>query len=253
MPLSFRTGQPRWMDLLSRDPDKSLAFYTQLFGWEAEVSPPEYGGYVSFSKDGKAVGGMMRNPDDSGVADCWTVYLEVADAQATADAARQNGAEVLEIGDVGDMGVWLVLTDATGARVGGWQNRSHSGFEATEGAGTPVWTELHARDYAKAASFYETVFGWQTEVMSDSDDFRYTTLGASPDAVAGIWDAADDLPEIEPSFWDVYLGVANANESAVRVTELGGTMLEQVTDSPYGRMAHAVDPTGAKFAIIQVD
>jgi predicted enzyme related to lactoylglutathione lyase len=89
--------------------------------------------------------------------------------------------------------------------------------------------------------------------MSDNSDFRYTTLGASPDAVAGIWDAAADLPEIEPSFWDVYLGVENANESAVRVTELGGTMLEQVTDSPYGRMAHAVDPTGAKFAIIQVD
>ena len=253
MPLTFRTGQPRWMDLLSRDPDKAIAFYTELFGWKADVAPAEYGGYVTFSKNGKAVAGMMQNSDDTGIDDNWTVYLEVSDARATADAATANEGTVLEIGDVGDMGVWLVLTDATGACVGGWQNRSHSGFESTDGPGTPVWTELHARDYAKAVAFYESVFGWQTEVMSDSDEFRYTTLGKSPDAVAGIWDASDDLPEIEPSFWDVYFGVSNANESAVRVTELGGTMLEQVTDTPYGRQAHAVDPTGARFAIIQVD
>jgi predicted enzyme related to lactoylglutathione lyase len=253
MPLNFRTGQPRWMDLLSRDPDRAVDFYTGLFGWEAEAAAPEFGGYVTFSMEGKAVGGLMPNPADSGVDDAWTVYLEVADAQATAEAARANGGEVRELEQLADMGIWLVLTDVTGARVGGWQNFTHSGFEANEGVGTPVWTELHARDYAKAVSYYETVFGWQTEVMSDSDDFRYTTLGKSPNAVAGIWDASNDLPEIEPSFWDVYLGVANANESAVRVTELGGTMLEQVTDSPYGRMAHAVDPTGAKFALIQVD
>ena len=253
MPLSFRTGQPRWMDLLSHDPDTSVEFYTRLFGWEAERAAPEFGGYVTFSKDGRAVGGLMPNTADSGVDDNWTVYLEVADARATADAARENGGEVLELEQLADMGVWLVLTDITGARVGGWQNFSHSGFELVDGAGAPVWAELHARDYDRAVTFYETVFGWQTEVMSDTDDFRYTTLGKSPDAVSGIWDASGDLAEIEASYWDVYLGVANANETAVRVAELGGTMLERVTDSPYGRMGPAVDPTGARFSILQVD
>jgi len=97
------------------------------------------------------------------------------------------------------------------------------------------------------------VFGWKTEVLSDSDEMRYTTLGEGADAVAGIWDASADLPEIEPAYWDVYFGVANANETAVRIAELGGTMLEQVTDSPYGRMGPAVDPTGARFSILQVD
>ena len=252
-PVEFRAGQPRWMDLLSRDPDAAAAFYTGLLGWTTEVAPPEYGGYVSFKSDGKYVAGMMDNPPESGVDDQWTVYLDIADADATAAAARANGGEVRELERIDDMGVWMVLTDPTGARVGGWQNLSHSGFEVVEGPGAPVWAELHTRDYPTAVSFYETVFAWQTEVMSDTDEFRYTTLGASPDAVAGIWDASAALPEIEPSFWDVYFGVENANDAAVRVTELGGTMLEQVTDSEYGRMAHAVDPTGAKFAILQVD
>lgn len=252
-PIRFRTGQPRWMDLLSRDPDRAVEFYSGLFGWTTEVAPPEFGGYITFRKDGAAVGGLMLNPEDSGVDDGWTVYLEVADARATADAARANGGEVRELEALSDMGTWLVLTDATGARVGGWQNESHSGFEVVEGAGAPVWAELHARDYDAAVAFYETVFGWQTEVMSDTHEFRYTTLGSSPDAVSGIWDASDDLAEIEPSYWDVYFGVENANQSAVRVTELGGAMLERVTDSPYGRLGHAADPTGARFAIMQGD
>jgi predicted enzyme related to lactoylglutathione lyase len=253
MPLTFRPGQPRWMDLLSRDPDRAVDFYTRLFGWEAESSPPEFGGYVTFSNEGRSVGGLMPNTADSGIDDCWTVYLDVADARATGEAAVANGGQQLELEQLDDMGVWLVLTDVTGARVGGWQNFTHTGFEVVEGAGAPVWAELHARDYDRAVAFYETVFDWNTAVLSDDDEMRYTTLGEGADALAGIWDAGDDLAEIEPSFWDLYFGVANANESAVRVTELGGIMLERVTDSPYGRQAHAVDPTGAKFAIIQVD
>ncbi|GAB3605939.1 VOC family protein [Conyzicola nivalis] len=252
MPLTFRPGQPRWMDLLSRHPEKSVEFYRGLLGWETETAPAEFGGYVTFSKDGQNVSGLMPNPADSGVDDIWTVYLEVADARATGDAAEAEGGRVLELEQLADMGTWLVITDPGGARVGGWQNLTHSGFEVTTGPGAPVWAELHARDYARAVSFYRTVFGWETEVLSDTDEMRYTTLGSGADAVAGIWDA-DDLPEIEPPFWDVYLGVENANEAAVRVTELGGTMLERVQDSPYGRQAHAVDPTGAKFAILQVD
>ncbi|WP_411700652.1 VOC family protein [Conyzicola sp.] len=252
MPLTFRPGQPRWMDLISRHPDTAVEFYTSLFGWQTAAAPPEFGGYVTFSADGKNVGGLMLNPADSGVDDTWTVYLEIADARATAEATKVQGGRVLELEQLDDMGTWLVITDPDGARVGGWQNESHTGLEVTQGPGAPVWAELHARDYAKAVQFYTTVFGWENEVLSDTDEMRYTTLGSGADAVAGIWDA-DDLPEIEPPFWDVYFGVENANEAAVRVTELGGTMLERVEDSPYGRQAHAVDPTGAKFAILQVD
>ena len=249
--LAFRPGEPRWMDMLSRHIDASVAFYTELFGWTAEASPPEFGGYVEFSKDGNTVAGVMPRPADSGGDDSWTVYLEVADAQATADAARANGGEVIQSGDLDEIGSWLVLTDATGARVGGWQNGTHSGFQIRTGPGAPVWHELHTRDFDRAVAFYEAVFGWQTDVLSDTPEFRFTTLGSGDDAVAGIFDATEELAEIEPSFWDVYFGVANANESAVRVTELGGTMLERVEETPYGRIAHAVDPGGARFAIMQ--
>ncbi|GAB2449366.1 putative enzyme related to lactoylglutathione lyase [Conyzicola lurida] len=250
--MEFRTGQPRWADLVSRDTDRAVDFYTGLFGWQATAAPSEFGGYITFSRDGHNVGGLMENGPDPGVDDIWTVYLEVDDARETAEAAQTEGAEVLELEDLADLGTWLVITDPTGARVGGWQNIAHTGFETTRGAGAPVWAEEHTRDYRAAVAFYETVFGWETEVLSDTDDYRFTTLGRGADAVAGIQDDSATLAEIEPSYWELYFGVANANETAVRITELGGALLERVADTEYGRMGHAVDPTGARFAILQV-
>src|SRR6185312_10611745 len=38
------TGAPCWIDLMSADPDKSAAFYGELFGWTAESTGDEYGG-----------------------------------------------------------------------------------------------------------------------------------------------------------------------------------------------------------------
>ncbi len=43
--------------------------------------------------------------------------------------------------------------------------------------GTPSWFELHTRDYRAAVLFSVDVLGWDAHVASDTDTFRYTTLG----------------------------------------------------------------------------
>ena len=53
-------GAPCWVDLFTSDPDKSRAFYGELFGWTAEDAGEEYGGYINFSKDGVPVAGCMQ-------------------------------------------------------------------------------------------------------------------------------------------------------------------------------------------------
>ena len=50
----------------------------------------------------------------------------------------------------------------------------------------------------------------------------------------------------------MYLAVANADDGAAKVLELGGTVLREPWDSPYGRMAQVADPTGAAFKISTV-
>ena len=40
-----RTGTPGWIDLTSSDTKRAIAFYTELFGWQADTNEdPQYGG-----------------------------------------------------------------------------------------------------------------------------------------------------------------------------------------------------------------
>ena len=49
------------------------------------------------------------------------------------------------------------------------------GFTVLNEHGSPSWFELQTRDYAAAVSFYRSVFHWDTDTVSDSDEFRYAT------------------------------------------------------------------------------
>jgi predicted enzyme related to lactoylglutathione lyase len=114
----------------------------------------------------------------------------------------------------------------------------------------PVWHELHAADYDAALEFYENVFEWEPQTMGDTPEFRYSTLGSGRDAVAGLFDAKADLGDL-PTHWKVYVAVDDANATAAQITQLGGTMLTEPTDTPFGRMAHALDYAGVPFSIIE--
>ncbi len=171
-------GAPCWVDLFTSDPDRSRAFYGELFGWTSEEAGEEYGGYINFSKDSQGVAGCMKNDGASAMPDVWSIYLAVDDAVKTAEAAEANGGQVIAPAmQVMELGSMAVVTDAGGAAIGAWQPGLHKGFDVYGGPGTPTWFELHTRDYAATVDFYKAVFAWDAYVMSDTPEFRYTTLG----------------------------------------------------------------------------
>ncbi len=45
----FSVGAPCWADLWTSDVEGSRAFYSALFGWEAEEPSEEFGGYFMFT------------------------------------------------------------------------------------------------------------------------------------------------------------------------------------------------------------
>ncbi|MGI9120002.1 MAG: VOC family protein [Acidimicrobiales bacterium] len=246
-------GAPCWIDLFTSDPDKSRAFYSQLFGWTAEDTGEEYGGYISFRKDGLSVAGCMRNDGQSGSPDLWTVYLASADARATAEATIANGGQVaFPAMDVMDLGSMAVVTDAGGAAIGVWQPRLHKGFAVLAEPGTPAWFELHTPDYEASVRFYQEVFDWDTHVASDLPEFRYTTLGQGDGSLAGIMDATNLLPAGVPAHWSIYFGVENTDVALARVGDLGGSVVLPAEDTPFGRLAQAADPTGALFKLVAI-
>lgn len=254
MPSPMSTpGAPCWIDLVTSDVAAARTFYGELFGWEFETGDQEkYGGYATARKNGKTVAGIMQK--DAGMAampDVWSTYLRTEDAAATAEAVSSHGGQVfMPPMDVPEQGFMAIFGDASGASIGVWQPREMKGYELVAEPGSAAWHELHAKDYDAAVQFYQEVFGWDTEVMSDSPEFRYTTLGSGMSAQAGILDASGYLPAEVPSHWQVYFAVADTDASIAQATAMGATVLDGPEDSSFGRVAMLADPTGATFKII---
>ncbi|MEO3932009.1 VOC family protein [Micrococcaceae bacterium Sec7.4] len=246
-------GAPCWIDLMTSDTEKAKSFYGALFGWTFETGDQEkYGGYITARKNGKSVAGMMqKQAEQAGFPDVWSTYLRTDDARTTVKSAAEHGGQVyMEPMDVPEQGSMAMVGDATGAAVGIWQPGEMKGYELAAEAGTAAWHELHTKDYATAVKFYQDVFGWDTFVLSDTPEFRYTTLGAGDAAKAGIMDASGYLPAEVPSNWQVYFAVEDADAATEKAASMGATVIQAPEDSPFGRLATLTDPTGAMFKIV---
>ena len=138
-------GAPCWIDLYSSDTDKAKEFYGQLLGWTAEESAPEFGGYFTFLKDGKHVGGCMANDRTQGYPDAWTVYLTTDDADRPRTAAAANGGRSTSRRWTSPRTASAMV--AGGAAIGVWQPGNMKGFDVRSEVGAASWFELHTRDY----------------------------------------------------------------------------------------------------------
>jgi hypothetical protein len=245
-------GSPCWADLWTSDVGGSRKFYGELFGWEAQEPSPEFGGYFMFTRNGVPTAGAMGDMGDMPATDTWKIYLDTDDIAKTLQAVEAEGAQVIAPAmPVADLGTQAVLIDPTGAHLGAWQAGTFPGFTVLNEHGAPSWFELHTRDHATAVSFYRSVFRWDTDTVSDSDEFRYTTM-RNPDGqgeLAGIMDATAFLPEGVPAHWSVYWEVADADATVAKVKALGGSVVTDVLDTPHGRLATVTDPAGAQFKL----
>jgi hypothetical protein len=246
------TGSPCWADLWTSDVEGSRKFYTALFGWQAQETNPEFGGYFMFTRNGAPVAGGMGDMGDLRADNHWKIYLETDDVARTVTAAESQGGRIIAAATpVADLGVQAVLVDSTGATVGAWQPETFPGFTILGEHGTPSWFELHTRDHARALAFYRSVFEWDIKVVSDSDEFRYATMRdpKGDEELAGIMDAASFLPEGASSTWSIYWAADDIDTTVAEARALGGSVVMAPTDTPYGRLATVMDPSGAQFKL----
>src|SRR5580658_4162781 len=88
-------GAPCWVDLWTSDVDGSRAFYSELFGWEAQEGSPEFGGYFMWHRDGVPVaGGMGEMSPDMPAQNIWSVYLASDDIEKALAVAETEGASI---------------------------------------------------------------------------------------------------------------------------------------------------------------
>jgi predicted enzyme related to lactoylglutathione lyase len=247
------TGSHCWSDLWSSDLEAARRFYGELFGWVAEEPDPVFGGYFQFQLDGEPVVGCMGDMGAMKATDSWKPYLATDDAQETLRLMEAKGGTLVSPPhQVGELGIQLVFSDPSGAGLGAWEAISFPGCMARGSQGLPVWLELHTTAHDRVLSFYEAVAGWETAVLGDSEEFRYS-MASLPGAelpMAGIFDVSARLPEGEGSRWVLYFQVDDVDASCLLVRSLGGSILEGPKDSPHGRLATVADLTGASLVLL---
>jgi predicted enzyme related to lactoylglutathione lyase len=250
----YAPGTPSWVELLTTDVDAAQGFYAKVFGWEYQVAGPEAGHYVTAKTNGKASAGLMTQPEQvaaAGVPSMWGTYVVVSELDGPLAAAESAGGTILQPPfEVMDIGRMAVVQDPVGGVLNLWESRGTAGAEVVNEHGALTWTDLVTADPDAAAAFYSAVFGW--EVMETSQPGgatgRMFSVGGAPVASAST-------PQMDgvPPHWHVYFAVDDADAAVAAITEGGGTVVAGPFDTPPGRMAAAMDPTGAAFSVIALD
>jgi predicted enzyme related to lactoylglutathione lyase len=243
----YEPGVPCWVDTWRDDRDAAAAFYTQLFGWDAARGDA----YSMFRLRGREVAGL-GSPGPAGAPVAWTTYVWVESADATAAKVREAGGKVVvDPFDSLDGGRMTILEDPAGALFAAWQPGEHRGAQVVNEPGAWAMSLLSTPDPAGATAFYGAVFGWESE------DFGGATMCRLPGYVGG--EPQQPVPRDvvavmtageagwTPDFW-----VADADATAAKAAELGGTVIMPPFDTGVGRTAVLADPDGAAFSISKV-
>ena len=115
--------------------------------------------------------------------------------------------------------------------------------------GTPSWIELSSPDTDAAAEFYGALMGWQATEPGPPETGGYRMFQQDGLNVGGLMGI---MQEGQPTAWATYVSVADADQTAAKVTAAGGSvMVEPMDVTDIGRMAVFADPTGAVFGVWQ--
>ena len=253
---SHAPGTPSWVDLMSPDVDKSEAFYTSVFGWDAKKQTDEEGNYVYtlFMKDDRSAAGMGSIPPGAGeMPSVWNTYIAVEDVAATAAAVESAGGTVLmppmQVMTSGEMAVFI---DPTGAAFSVWKAQDHIGVEIGNIPDTFSWNELMTRDIETAKTFYSTVFGWKYDAMDMGEGNVYHVIeGGEEGGLGGLMAMPAEVPEMVPNHWAVYFSVADLDASIQKVIDAGGQVVMPPMEIMVGTFATVHDNHGASFALMQ--
>ena len=125
-------GEPNtltWTELMTRETEKSAAFYGAVFSWGRQAWPMADGStYVLFTRGETPAGGMMKiTPDMGTVPNCWRVYFQVETCDAVvAECLKLDGSISVPAQDVPGVGRFAFLIDPSGAHFGIMQAEAKS-------------------------------------------------------------------------------------------------------------------------------
>lgn len=102
-----------WNDLATRDPQKAIAFYREMFGWSFDEVGP---GYWSISRDPLLIGGMRTmDQDPPQTPPNWMPYFVVEDIEQATGRIGDLGGNIIVPPREVPAGRFAVFNDPAGA------------------------------------------------------------------------------------------------------------------------------------------
>jgi len=118
-------------------------------------------------------------------------------------------------------------------------------------ANTTVWIELPVRDLAAACAFYSKVTGLMLERQQMGPN--ETAIFQAADFATGVaGHLYEGTPAGDGTGPTVHLAAqGKLEDTMVRVTEAGGTVISPAIEIPAGRFFYATDPDGNSIGLFE--
>lgn len=246
-------GTFAWIERITNDPDLTLSFYCDLFGWSVRKLPRAPGSF-HFAVGEDVVAGVRSSPSGRrGSAERWISYVHVDSLDEVADRIVRAGGHLRsDVQQVGCAGRMLIAGDPAGAEIGLWEPDEHPGAEIFNQPGSLCWNELSTYELSEAATFYESAFDWtpvDTDLVTSELDYLVFENGGRENA--GMLPIGEVETPVQPS-WSVYLTVEDLPTALERVEKLGGSVAVGPSAADVGQSAVVRDSMGVHFSLMEL-
>jgi predicted enzyme related to lactoylglutathione lyase len=241
-------GKFVWFELVSKEPKKAQAFYSEVLGWTVQAFPMGDQTYEMIFAGDTMIGGYAA-PKSASQPSHWISYLSVDNVDETVKAAAANGGKVIDAPyEIPGVGRTARITDPQGAEICPFKNATGDPPDEAANQGRFFWNELHTTDTAKALAFYAKVVGFSSRAI-DGPDGTYHVLERNG---VGRGGATDQMAPGTAPHWLPYVFVDDPDRTIAKARKLGATIHFGPEDIPgVGRFGVLQDPTGAVLAVMK--
>ena len=246
MTTSYSFGGIVWRELATSEPEKAVAFYSELFGWK--IKETDMGGgakYYLIHNGDKQIGGIWPSDPKLKMPTFWGQYISVDSVDDTAKAATAAGGKVFkEPMDIPNVGRFAIIQDAQGG--------VSMPFKSAQGDSPPsmpplrgefCWESLSTSDSKAAIAFYTKVYPWELKELAPGMPY----FGANGRQIASFMEDKNI-----PTHWLSYVAVAKLDEARDRAKRLGAKILmEEIPVPGIGKFAVIQDPVGAAISLFE--
>ena len=114
-----------------------------------------------------------------------------------------------------------------------------------------IWNEAVTADQKKSGEFYSALLGWDRRELDAGSFGTYTLFQRNGRDIAGMMNPTSDYSRARPAWWSAYIDVADVDKVVARAEQLGGQIVEPITDVPsFGRACMIADPVGAIICLV---